>query len=185
MIGMCQRLAWTFVGLLLAAATAAAQSPLTVHGVNLPGQIAGAQRAELRNYQNPALGSSVEYRLLGWKIDVYIYDLGQKSIPNDALSAPVTGQLKQATDDIFNSKDYSQVETKLKYAIRDNAARVRFLCSRFGYVTAQSRKDSYLCVTSAQNKFVKFRLTADQHAGSEAKANAFVQAWIDVLWPGS
>ena len=172
--------------LLLTAGTVAAQKPLTIFGLTFPDRIAGAQRTEPHDFESKTagLGYSVEYQLKGWKIDVFIYDLRRTDISDDAQSAPVTGQLAQATGDIFNAA-YKQVQIKLKYAILDDSARVRFLCSRFGYVDKKAERDSYLCVTSAKNKFIKFRLTTNRHAGSEAAANAFVQAWTKVLWPGA
>ena len=186
MTGICLRLVSAVAALLLLAAGGAwAQMPLSLLGQTFPDRIAGAQRTEPHDFESktPGLGYSVEYVLKGWKIDVFIYDLRRTDITDDAQSAPVTGQLAQATGDIFNA--YKQVQIRLKYAILDDAARVRFLCSSFGYADKQGERDSYLCVTSAKNKFIKFRLTTNRRAGSESAANAFVQAWTKVLWPGT
>ena len=174
----------TFAALLLAAGAALAQQPLTLFGLTFPDRIAGTQRMPPHDFEskNPGLGYSVEYRTQGWKIDVYVYDLGRSSIPDDPQSEAVTGQLAQATGDIY--KSYGQVETRLTYAILDDAAHVRFLCRSFGYNDKQGPRDSYLCVTSARGKFVKFRLTTERRPGSESAANGFVQAWTGVLWGG-
>lgn len=171
-IGTCRRLASAFALLLLAAGVAAAQKPLSLFGLMFPDRIAGAQRTEPHDFESKTagLGYSVEYQLKGWKIDVFIYDLRRTDISDDAQSAPVTGQLAQATGDIFNA--YKRVQIRLKYAILDDAARVRFLCSSFGYADKQGDRDSYLCVTSAKGKFIKFRLTTNRRAGSSPPPTA-------------
>jgi len=162
-----------------------AQAQATLHGLTFPQRIAGTEIAGTHSFEdkNPGLGYSVEYRLAGWKIDVYIYDLRQTSIPDDAMSDAVKGQLRQATQDIFKA-GYGNVAPRLKYAILDDGTKVRFLCQSFGYTHKSLGKvDSYLCVTAFNRKFVKFRMTTGVRAGSESVANRFVQAWTKVLWP--
>jgi hypothetical protein len=43
-------------------------------------------------------------------------------------------------------------------------------------------QDGYLCVTSWNNKFVKFRLSTLSGNGTEGQARKYVLAWIPVLW---
>ncbi len=168
--------------LLIATVAALAQKPVTIFGLTFPNRIAGAQIVpEPHKYDTADLGYSVEYRRPNWEIDVFIYDLGHSSVPDDPQSEPVVGQLARATADIV--KAYTKVNTKLTYAILDDKARVRFLCRSFGYTDKRRIRDSYLCVTSAKSKFVKFRLTIDRRAGSESDANAFMSAWTQILWP--
>ncbi len=169
----------------VAAGHDAAQAQVTLHGLTFPQRIAGTEFAGSHSFEDkdPGLGYSVEYRLARWKIDVYIYDLRQTSIPDDALSDAVKGQLRQATQDVFKA-GYGNVAPRLKYAILDDGAKVRFLCQSFGYThTKLGKVDSYLCVTAFNRKFVKFRMTTGERAGSESVANRFVQAWTKVLWP--
>src|SRR5437588_8295646 len=177
------RLILTFAALLVLAGAAHAQQPVVIFGVEFPDRIAGAQRGAPHDFETerPGLGHSVAYEAPGWKIDIYIYDLRRRDIADDPQSEPVKGQLAQASGDIV--KTYGQAETRLKYAILDDAARVRFLCASFAFTDREGPRDSYLCVTAARGKFVKFRLTTARRPGSESAANNFVQAWTKVLWP--
>lgn len=154
-------------------------------GLDFPETIGGATRSEPHDYeqQRPGLGYSVKYRASGWAIDVYIYDLRQRSIPADPNSGAVRGQLVQATNEVLQRPTAAEVKIKLRYALRDDRARVRFLCTSFELKDRETPVDSYLCVTSSHNKFVKFRLSTQRRDGSDADANAFVRAWIPILWP--
>jgi hypothetical protein len=171
----------------LTASTGRAQQPVTYYGLAFPESIAGAARGPAHDYESthPGLGYSVNYTRPGWTIDVYIYDLGRASVPDDAGSQPVKEQLAAATRDVLNRPGGPRVEARLRYAILDHEARPRFLCTAFTLLPRQGPNpvDSYLCVTSWQSKFVKFRLSTAQRPGSESVANGFVQAWMKVLWP--
>lgn len=172
-------------GLVVLAGAAAAQQSAAYFGLKFPRAIGGAQIGEPHDFEskNPGLGYSVNYRLPGGWIDVYIYDLRQASIPDDATSEPVRGQLLQATKDVFNRKGATNIKAKLRYALLDDTARVRFLCTSFIYSDKGTPLDSYLCVTSWKNKFVKFRMSTRRRAGSDAVFHDFMKAWIPVLWP--
>jgi hypothetical protein len=164
-----------------------AQEEITYYGLAFPPSIAGAARGATHDYESshPGLGYSVNYSRPGWSIDVYIYDLGRASISDDAGSDPVKQQLAAATRDVMNRPGGPHVDARLRYAILDDEARTRFLCTAFTLLPRQGANslDSYLCVTSWQNKFVKLRLSTTQRPGSESIANGFVQAWMKLLWP--
>src|SRR5262245_55584552 len=106
-------------------------------------------------------------------------------IPADPLSEPVAGQLSQAKSDVYAAERkglYSNVEIKRDFPIKDVAGNLRLLCAALVYVHGQTGPvDSYVCLTSWNNRFVKFRLTATRHDGSEAEARLFLDAWIKVL----
>ena len=172
-------------GLVMLTGAAAAQQSVAYFGLQFPKAIAGAQIGEPHDFESksPGLGYSVNYRLSGGWIDVYIYDLRRSSIPDDATSEPVKGQLLQATRDVFNRKGATNIKAKLRYALLDDTAHVRFLCTSFALSEQGAPLDSYLCVTSWKNKFVKFRMSARRRAGSDAVFHDFMKAWIPVLWP--
>jgi hypothetical protein len=45
-------------------------------------------------------------------------------------------------------------------------------------------RDSILCVTSSNGKFVKFRITGARGADA-AEPLRFIEAWSALLWPGA
>src|SRR5437879_5436107 len=88
---------------LLMAAMVAAKSEAAFFGLTFPDRVADAQIGPTTDYEktNPGLGYSVRYRQPGWTTDVYIYDLGRPSIPDDVESDVVKAQLRQAQGDIL------------------------------------------------------------------------------------
>ena len=171
------------------AATGAARSDVTFFGLTFPDRVAGAEiEASTDNEKTtPGLGYRVTYREPEWTIDVYIYDLGQTSIPEDPGSGVLKSQLRQAHRDILEverSGIYSKVKLTRSYVMRDSDGRARLDCSDYTYVHETAGPvDSFLCLAGWHNKFVKFRLTSPRHAGSDAEAKRFLDAWIKILWP--
>ena len=43
-------------------------------------------------------------------------------------------------------------------------------------------QDGFLCVTSWNNKFIKFRMTTLADKDTEAAARTHIAAWVPVLW---
>ncbi len=180
------------VGLFLAAVHVgeiAAKEPPTLMGLTFPAQVADAKIGGTHNFEKkkPGLGHGVEYLRPGWKINVYIYDLRKPSIPDDPESGVVKTQLKQAMNDIFEAGrrgTYDNVELKREYAIADSERRTKLLCSAFLYVHKTAGDvDSFLCVTSWQGKFIKFRMTTRRSDAAQDAAKKFLDAWIGILWP--
>ncbi len=168
----------------------AAKEPATLMGLTFPARVAGLHIGETHNFEKKTsgLGYSVEYLKPGWKINVYIHDLGKPSIPDDPESDVVRSQLKQAMNDIFSSGrkgTYDNVELKHQYTIADSEKRNRLLCSAFQYVLKTAGDvDSFLCVTSWKGKFVKFRMTTRRSTNAaQDVAKKFLDAWVGVLWP--
>lgn len=163
---------------------AAPKEPLTIYGLKFPDRIAGAERAEAHDFEkaNPGFGHSVQYAMPAWSINVYIYDMGRTSIPDDPQSELVKGQLADARREVFQVR--SKVEWKRDFSIHSESRKVRFICGAFAFADKPSEpRDSFVCLTAWKNKFVKFRLTTPPRSGAEAEATRFVRAWTGVLWP--
>jgi hypothetical protein len=176
---------------LLLVGAAGALEPLRLYGLTIPDRVAGLPREAPVDYEttNPGLGHSVQFIRPGWRIDVYIYDARQTSIPDDPRSAPVKRQLDEARLDILEMQRrgaYSDVEVKSDYAIERHGA-TRFVCVALSYRhnRAKADVDSYACVSAWNNKFIKIRMTAGRDAATAAEARSFVEAWIDLLWPST
>ena len=172
-----------------AAAPPAWAKDLVFLGLPFPSTVAGAQAGDAIDYESrqPGLGYSVQYLRSGWKIDVYVYDLQQRVVPEDPQSDTIRNQLKAATEEIFllqRMGTYRKVAHKGNFVIRDVDRRPRFACATFTLVRQGfGPSDSVLCLAGWRSKFVKFRLTTVRHAGSDAEARGFVAAWSDILWP--
>jgi hypothetical protein len=191
-IGRLIRRAWW--GMAMLAIIAMAMSParakdLVFLGLQFPPAVAGAQAGDTVDYEStqPGLGYSVQYLRSGWKIDVYVYDLQQRAVPEDPQSDIIRSQLKAARDEIFllqRMGAYRKVAHRGDFVIRDVDRRPRFACATFSLVRQGfGTADSFLCLAGWRNRFVKFRLTTARHTGSAAEARGFVAAWSDILWP--
>jgi hypothetical protein len=172
-----------------AAATVAAKSEVTFFGLTFPDRVAGAEIGPATDDEKttPGLGYRVRYWRPGWTIDISIYDLGRASIPDNVESDVLKSQLRQAHRDILEvqrSGVYAKVKLTRSHVMRDSGGRPRLDCLDFMYVHEKAGPvDSFLCLAGWHNKFVKFRLTSTRHAGSEAEAKRFLDAWIGILWP--
>jgi hypothetical protein len=163
-----------------------ANESVTFHGLTFPPTIAGAERFAVRDYEkdNPGLGYSAGYRQPGATTTVYGYDLRKRGIPDDPSAPVVAAELEAAKADIVRAQQrwaYLKVELKEEFSIADARNRARFLCAGYSMVRADGELASYVCVGGWNNKFVKFRMTGEQH--SRADPRPFVQAWTELLWP--
>jgi hypothetical protein len=163
---------------------------VSVYGLKAPEEISGFTLNDSTNYEKvkPGDGYGLDYSQSGWKLDVFIYDLKRAAIPDDVKSAIVRAEFERARADTFLSQPrgiYAQVYLRRNFTIEDSANRTRFQCAAF-HLTRDGAKpqDGYLCVTSWNNKFVKFRLSTLADSATEASARKYVLAWVPVLWGG-
>jgi hypothetical protein len=171
-----------------AAVPAFAIAAVTVFGLRAPEEIAGFSLNDSTNFEKikPGDGYGLDYSQSGWKLDVYIYDLRRNAIPDDAKSAIVRAEFERSREDVFLAAPrglYAQVYLRRNFTIEDTGKRTRFQCAAFHLTRDGARpQDGFLCVTSWNNKFIKFRLTTLSDKDSESAARKFVAAWIPVLW---
>jgi hypothetical protein len=175
---------------LAAAATAPAfgVASVTVFGLRAPEEIGGFTLNDSINFEKtkPGDGYGLDYSQSGWKLDVFIYDLKRIAIPEDVKSAIVRAEFERSRADAFLAQPrglYAQVYLQRNFTIEDAGKRSRFQCAAF-HLTRDGAKpqDGYLCVTSWNNKFVKFRLTTLSGNGTESLARKYVVAWVPMLW---
>jgi hypothetical protein len=173
-----------------AAATTAAQAiaPVTVFGLRAPEEVGGFTLNDSTNFERakPGDGYGLDYSQPGWKLDVFIYDLKRAAIPEDARHAIVRAEFERSREDVFLAQPrgpYAQVYLRRNFTLEDAGKRPRFQCAAF-HMTRDGAKpqDGFMCVTSWNNKFVKFRLTTLSDKDTEAAARKHVAAWIPVLW---
>jgi hypothetical protein len=174
----------------VATAPAFGVASVSVFGLKAPEEISGFSLNDSTNFEKlkPGDGYGLDYSQSGWKLDVSIYDLKRAAIPDDVKSAIVRAEFERARADTFLAQPrgiYAQVYLKRNFTIEDSAKRTRFQCAAF-HLTRDGAKpqDGYLCVTSWNNKFVKFRLTTLADSATETAARNYVNAWVPVLWSG-
>jgi hypothetical protein len=178
------------VAVLVSAAPAFAQEKLqVVYGLSIPDRVGSLVYARTIDFESksPGLGYALRFGgKPGWMVDVYLYDLGLKTIPADAESDVIKNQLAQARGDIFElgkRGTYANVTDKGDFKVPESG-KPRFMCSSFGYLRGERVDidvESYLCLSSWKNKFVKVRMTAPKGTLAKSDAISFVRAWIELL----
>jgi hypothetical protein len=118
------------VAVALAAGGAAAQTPTTLLGISIPDRVAGLSHLAPIDFEkdSPGMGYGIRFPSSDWTIDVYIYDLRMKSIPDDPNSAAVQSALSEAKDEIAEIAkrgDYQNVRLKDTLNIADAAGHAR------------------------------------------------------------
>ena len=182
------------VAVLTSAAAALAQEQAQeklkiVYGLSIPDRVGSLVYGRSIDFESkrPGLGYALRFGgQPGWMVDVYLYDLGLKTIPADADSEVLRSQLAQARGDVFElgkRGTYANVTDKGDFKVPETG-RPRFICSSFGYLRGERVDidvESYLCLSSWNDKFVKVRMTAPKGTMTRPDAIGFVQAWIDLL----
>jgi hypothetical protein len=178
------------VSAVAAFAQEAAQAKLKViYGLSIPDRVDSLAYARTVDFESktPGLGYALRFAgPPGWMVDVYLYDLGLKSIPVDAESEVIRNQLAQARGDVFElgkRGTYADVTDKGDFTV-PATGKPRFICSSFSYRRGERVDidvESYFCLSSWKDKFVKVRMTAPKATMSRSDATNFVQAWVELL----
>lgn len=178
------------IAVLVSAVAASAQEKLkSVYGLPIPDRVGSLVYGRSIDFESksPGLGYALRFGgQPGWMVDVYLYDLGIKSIPADAESDVIKSQLAQARGDVFELAKrgtYANVTDKGDFSV-PATGKPRFICSSFGYLRGERVDmdvESYLCLSSWNDKFVKIRMTAPKGMMSRSDATSFVQAWTVLL----
>jgi len=160
-----------------------------VYGLSIPDRVGSLVYGRSIDFESKTRGLGYALRFggqPGWMVDVYLYDLGLKRIPANAESEVIKNQLAQAKGDVFElgkRGTYANVTDQGDFKV-PATGEPRFICVSFNYLRGDRVDidvDSYLCLSSWHNKFVKVRMTAPKGTMSRADATAFVQAWIELL----
>jgi hypothetical protein len=176
----------------LTATTALAQEKSkTVFGLSIPDRVGSLSYGQSVDFESktPGLGYALRFGgPTGWLVDVYLYDLGLRTIPADVESSVVRDQLAQARGDVSELAKrgtYANLVEKGDFTVPDSA-KPRFICVSFSYERGDRVDvpvDSFLCLTSWRDKFVKIRMTGPRGTIARSDAIAFATAWIDLLRP--
>jgi hypothetical protein len=180
-----------FAALLVFVLAAAAQEAATIYGLSVPAQVDRLTRGPPIDYESKSPGLGYAFRFsgrAGWTVDVYIYDFQLKTIPADLNSGVMLDQFKRAQNDILALGErglYANVQATGKFEVA-RAGKPAFHCATFSYLRGEKRDidvDSFLCLTTWNDKFVKFRMTGVKGSIARDDAVSFLTAWIPLLWP--
>ncbi len=148
-----------------------------------PAVVGGAVRDEVKDYETtaPGLGWGVQYMLSGWRIDVFIYDFQFDNIPPSIDSPMLLEQFEMSKNDIFGVYGRQTTEITEEFSVEvDNAH--GFLCAEFGLLREGRQMASFLCLTSWNDNFVKFRLTTPENPSAAERTRWFMRRWAEYLW---
>jgi hypothetical protein len=180
-----------FATLLAFVVLASAQDTASIYGLTVPAKVDGLTRGQPVDYESksPGLGYALRFSgHVGWTVDVYIYDFQLKSIPSDLNADVVVGQFKRAQNDIFElgrRGGYANVQASGQFEVAREGKPI-FHCAAFNYLRGDMRDidvDSFLCLTTWNDKFVKFRMTGVKGSIARDDVISFLTAWIPLLRP--
>lgn len=165
-----------------------ARQDIFLLGLRFPEYVAGRRRGRLVDYESgrAGLGYSLGYDQGEERVTVYVYDLGASIIPTELASNTVRQQFARAQADITGNVGpgkFTRVTPVGTYSIADDDGNARYLCASYEIEQNDQKSDSYLCLTSWNDRFVKYRITRPHAAGSVNEAGRFVQQWTETLWP--
>ena len=137
-------------------------------GLSFPDQLGGMTRGEATEFEkdHPGLGVGILYRSPNPAIyaDIYIYNLGIKSIPTGSNTKEIHDQWKQAEGDIYTLEKQGKYKSVKKLyeastllGMDRNAPTA--LRADFSYASLGTKKLSYLYLLGYKNNFIKIRFT--------------------------
>ena len=121
------------------AATFAQEKLKVVFGLSIPDRIGSLVYARTVDFESksPGLGYALRFGgQPGWMVDVYLYDLGLKTIPAGAESDVIRNQLAQARGDVFElgkRGTYANVSDRGDFHVPATGT-PRFICSSLSYL---------------------------------------------------
>jgi hypothetical protein len=154
--------------------------PARVYDYVFPAEFDRAKRLSVRGYDDPGLGYSVGYQRGPVTMTIYIYDLGRKSIPNNADDPIVVGELTSSIKEAVQVR--KNVELKKSFALPDARKVTRLNCAWLSY---EGNVEGGVCLGAAKSKFIKFRTSAPENPDSLAVGVFFVRSWLPFFWPPS
>ncbi len=159
-----------------------ADQPARIGAFVFPIEFAGARRTSVREYEksNPGLGHSVGYQLGPITTTIYVYDLGEKTIPDDPDDDRILAELRSSLKEVIQFR--KNAEVKKGFSLPDEKMTSRLNCA---WLTFDSKMDGTICIGSAKNKFIKFRTSAPETQRSLGESILFVRRWLPFFWPAS
>ena len=156
----------------------------------LPATLAGLERTEIKDYDEPELGASANYKKPGLLVTVYLYDLGVEEIGLGVTDVTVRKAFQMAVSDITEAAKqgyYSDVEEvdqgSASFGKNHRTLRSRFRLTRLKGEDAGKRFVSEIHAWGGLGHIVKLRVTGrvEEEAEHSKTLEKFVPALMDAL----
>jgi hypothetical protein len=149
--------------LLFSLAAASAQEAVSYYGFSFPLKIGVLTRGDITDFEksHPGGGVGIRYTAPGVRADIFVYDLGKRSISWDVFSADQKQELAGSIKAIYDAKErglYRDVKEGREFetpAVKNPFFRCKVLVIDRGEGRVE---DSVLCLGAQNNKFFKTRL---------------------------
>jgi hypothetical protein len=150
-------------------------------GISLPKIVSGLEFKKRHQFDTKELGYSVTYANGMSLIMLYVYDAGEKKIPNGKANALVTGQLKGALDNlklVEKSGSYRNVRPLKGDLPLPKSVKEKFAAAGFTFEVKGNKCKGYVLVVGKGNQFLKIRVTQYVVANktNDAEVNGFLEA---------
>lgn len=122
----------------------------------------GRMQYQSRHEYGGDLGYSIEYRGRQSKVTLYVYDLGQKEIPDGKMNPAVAGQLQSASAEIEEAANQGiyEIQERMQGELPfSKTVQAAFVSTGFGLKAKSQNLKSYAFVTGRKGRFVKVRAT--------------------------
>lgn len=168
-------------------------APAARPAFDFPKKIGVAELQSVEDFEakSPGLGQVGQYVFQGWRMGMYVYDKQRKGIANGPDAAQIKTELDQSVGDIFEAKKlghYAAVDEGVQFAIPPTGAPPVFHCRGFRIQFAAKAGealrppyDSYMCVTTSRQRYVKLRLSSTTPSGDQATVFTPVAAAIELV----
>jgi hypothetical protein len=140
-----------------------AQEVVSFYGLSFPPQIGALTRAETTNFEKdtPGVGYGIRYTAEATRVDIFVYDLGKRSISWDVFHPDQKEEFQTSIQAIHRAKDrglYRSVKEGEEFetpAVKNPFFRCKVLIIDRGEGRVE---DSVLCLGARNDKFFKTRI---------------------------
>ena len=142
---------------------------LTPTKLELPARIGPLQfDGEPHHFEDPRLGSAYQYNGPMQSLTVYLYDLGEKSVPDGPDSVQTCQQFEEAKAGVMQAK-YPDTVLKTEQLVRLSQGETPLLAREavFEFKIDGRPAQSYVWITGTSTRFMKMRFSADASLGKQ------------------
>lgn len=162
--------------LLSFAIIADAQESVSYYGFSFPIKIGPLVRGDITDFQktNPGVGYGIRYTAEGTRVDIFVYDLGKRSVSWDVFSSDQKEEFETSIRAIHRAKErglYKDVKEGPEFetpAVKNPFFRCKVLTIDRGEGRIE---DSVLCLGGRNDKYFKIRISFTPQ-GSNVAARA-------------
>lgn len=143
-------------------AAGAQEAAVSRFGFDFPLRIGSLTRGEVTDFEKTSqgLGYGIRYRASGARVDLFVYDLGKRSISPETSSSDQKEEFANAVRDVHRAREkgfYRSVKDGREF--ESPAKNPVFRCKTFQIDRGEGRlEDSALCLGAQNDKFFKVRI---------------------------